>query len=105
MMRNGKSCCNQNVITEATYNHNGRTDKPFGFRLKRNYQNDVTMIQSYLAELTTLEGIYLHAADANQDGIVDISDATAIQMYIAEYELPYPIGQYFTKEVVTQENN
>lgn len=67
--------------------------------------NDVTMIQSYLAELTTLEGIYLHAADANQDGIVDISDATAIQMYIAEYELPYPIGQYFTKEVVTQENN
>lgn len=67
--------------------------------------NDVTMIQSYLAELITLEGVYLQAADANQDGIVDISDATAIQMYIAEYELPYPIGQYFTKEVVTQENN
>ena len=67
--------------------------------------NDVTAIQSCLAELTTLEGVYLQAADANQDGIVDISDATAIQMYLAEYELPYPIGQYFTKEVVTQENN
>ncbi len=33
------------------------------------------------------------AADANQDGALDISDATAIQMYLADYKLPYPIGQ------------
>lgn len=67
--------------------------------------NDVTAIQSHLAELKTVEGIYLLAADANQDDIVDISDATAIQMKLADYVLPYPIGQYVTKEVVTQENN
>ena len=67
--------------------------------------NDVTAIQSLLAELKTVEGVYLLAADANQDDVVDISDATAIQMKLAEYDLPYPIGQYVTKEVVTQENN
>ncbi len=67
--------------------------------------NDVTAIQSHLAELKTVEGVYLLAADANQDDVVDISDATAIQMKLAEYELPYPIGQYVTKEVVAQENN
>ena len=46
--------------------------------------------------------MYLLAADANQDDIVDISDATAIQMKLAEYELPYPIGQYITKEIVSE---
>ena len=64
--------------------------------------NDVTAIQSHLAELKTVEGIYLLAADANQDGDVDITDATAIQMKVAEYELPYPIGQYITKEIVSK---
>ena len=64
--------------------------------------NDVTAIQSHLAELKTVEGIYLLAADANQDDIVDISDATAIQMKLAEYELPYPIGQYVTQEIVSE---
>jgi hypothetical protein len=44
MMRNGKSRSNQNVITKATHNHNGRTYKPFGFMIKGNYQNDVAMI-------------------------------------------------------------
>ena len=63
---------------------------------------DVTAIQSHLAELKTVEGIYLFAADANRDDIVDISDATAIQMKLAEYELPYPIGQYITKEIVSE---
>ena len=67
--------------------------------------NDVTAIQSHLAEINTVEGVFLLAADANQDDIVDISDATAIQMKLAEYVLPYPIGQYVTKEVVTQESN
>ena len=64
--------------------------------------NDVTLIQSYLAELRTLDNISLLAADANQDDFVDISDATAIQMKLAEYELPYPIGQYITKEIVSE---
>ena len=64
--------------------------------------SDATAVQSYLAELRTLEGIYLLAADANQDDIVDISDATAIQMKLAEYELPYPSGQYVTQEIVSE---
>lgn len=59
--------------------------------------NDVTAIQSHLAELKTVEGIYLMAADANQDDIVDISDATVIQMYIAEYDIPYPVGEIITQ--------
>ena len=59
--------------------------------------NDVTMVQRYLAELDTLEGINLHAADTNQDGKVDIEDATTIQMYLAEYEMDYPIGDVMTQ--------
>ena len=59
--------------------------------------NDVTLIQRHLAELESLEGIYLYAADANRDGFVDISDATAIQMFLAEYEIPYPIGKIITQ--------
>lgn len=61
--------------------------------------SDVTTIQGYLAEMNTLEGIYLYAADANQDTIVDISDATAIQMYIAGYTLSNPIGEVITQIV------
>ena len=59
--------------------------------------NDVTQIQRHLAELETLEGIYLYAADANCDGDLDISDATAIQMFIAKYKVPYPIGDLITQ--------
>lgn len=59
--------------------------------------NDATFIQSYLAELATLEGIYLHAADTNEDGEVDISDATAIQMHAAEFQTGHPIGRVMTK--------
>ena len=59
--------------------------------------NDATFIQSYFAELVSIDGIYLHAADTNEDGEVDISDATAIQMYAAEYQTGHPIGQVMTK--------
>lgn len=58
--------------------------------------SDVTAIQSYLAELITLDDKCLVAADTNQDGTVDISDATALQMYLADYNIPYPIGEYIT---------
>lgn len=46
-----------------------------------------------LAELEEFDEYQQLAADANQDGALDISDATAIQMYLADYKLPYPIGQ------------
>lgn len=59
--------------------------------------NDVTEIQRHLAKLVNLEGIYLLAANTNLDDAVDISDATALQKYIAEYELPYPIDEIITE--------
>lgn len=31
--------------------------------------------------------------DTNQDGVVTIDDVTTIQKYLAEYELPYPVGK------------
>lgn len=54
---------------------------------------DVTAIQRHIAELDTLEGISLLAADIDSDGAIEIDDATALQMYIAEFESPYPIGE------------
>ena len=59
--------------------------------------NDVTTIQRTLAVLESLEGIYLYAADTNRDTMVDISDATAVQMFLAEYDIPYSIGQVLTR--------
>lgn len=54
---------------------------------------DVTAIQRHIAELDTLEGISLLAADIDSDGAIEIDDATALQMYIAGFESPYPIGE------------
>lgn len=59
--------------------------------------NDVTAIQSHLAEMNKLEGIFLKAADVNQNGDVKIDDATALQMYLAEYEVQYPVDEEMPK--------
>ena len=40
-----------------------------------------------------LLGISIKAADSNQDGKTDISDAADLQMFLAEYELTNPIGE------------
>lgn len=45
---------------------------------------DVTLIQKYLAELATLDADQLLLADYLSDGEVNIADATAIQIAIAE---------------------
>ena len=45
---------------------------------------DVTLIQKYLAELATLDADQLLLADYLSDGEVDIADATAIQIAIAD---------------------
>ena len=58
---------------------------------------DVTRIQQHLAELFLLKGIYLSVADTNDDGVLDISDATAVQMYSAGFDVDFPIGQYITE--------
>ena len=52
-----------------------------------------TVIQRHLAELDMLEGIRLLAADTNRGGTIDVSDATTLQMFIADYQLTYPISE------------
>lgn len=49
--------------------------------------SDVTVIQLHAAELITLSGDALPAADTNGDGKVDVNDATHLQKYIAEYDV------------------
>lgn len=59
--------------------------------------NDVTAIQRHVAELEILEGINLHAGDVNQNDVTDITDASVLQGYLAEYETGYPIGEAVTQ--------
>ena len=35
----------------------------------------------------------MKAADINQDDFLEIEDATLLQMFLAEYETPYPVGE------------
>ena len=55
--------------------------------------NDVTLIQSDVAEMDKIEGLSFYAADTNRDGKVDIADATVLQAYLAEYSVQFPIGE------------
>lgn len=57
---------------------------------------DVTDIQRHLVNLKRLEGVFLKAANVNGDDYVDINDATMLQFYLAQFVVPYPIGEYFT---------
>lgn len=59
--------------------------------------NDVTAIQQHLAEYVFLEGISLHAADADQNGEVKIDDATLLQEFLAEYTVGHPVGEVMTQ--------
>ena len=45
------------------------------------------------AELEQISDPLLKAADINQDGFLEIEDATLLQMFLAEYEMPYPVGE------------
>ena len=51
---------------------------------------DATAIQKHIAELITLEGSALTAADTDGSGTVDIDDVTAVQKFIAR--LTYTLG-------------
>ena len=59
--------------------------------------NDVTAIQQHLADYVFLEGISLHAADADQNGEVKIDDATLLQEFLAEYTVGHPVGEVMTQ--------
>jgi hypothetical protein len=48
---------------------------------------DVTVIQSALADFTSLTDEQRAAADINGSGDVSITDATLLQMYLAEFDI------------------
>ncbi|MBQ3952835.1 MAG: dockerin type I repeat-containing protein, partial [Ruminococcus sp.] len=47
--------------------------------------SDVTEIQRHIAEHIQLTGKAAANADYNQDGVINIDDATAIQRFLAEF--------------------
>ncbi|MBQ8001095.1 MAG: hypothetical protein IJ298_07860 [Ruminococcus sp.] len=54
--------------------------------------SDISLIQRYLAGITTLTNEDLLSADVNGDGVVTVSDATIIQKYIAGNIDKFPNG-------------
>lgn len=54
---------------------------------------DVTALQRHLANLELLSETNLTAADIDGNGL-DITDATNIQRYLAEYENVYNVGEW-----------
>ncbi len=54
--------------------------------------NDVTCIQTKVAEFHVSEGFSQAAADIDGNGEVTIADATLLQRWLAEYESQYEIG-------------
>ena len=59
---------------------------------------DVTMIQRILADLEVSTEERMIRAKVTDDDSFDIADATAIQMFLAEYGNPYSIGEEFQYE-------
>ena len=55
---------------------------------------DVTQLQRAIVSLVTLTGDALLAADTDQNGAINIKDATNIQLYLAEYENHAQAGEY-----------
>lgn len=55
--------------------------------------NDATLIQEYLAELTTLDTDQLVAADVDGNGNVDIKDVNYINRYISGYIDVFPVAE------------
>ncbi len=57
--------------------------------------NDVTEIQRFLADMTTLTDTRRFAADVTRDGKITVADVTAVQAYLAEYTVQYVINQQY----------
>ncbi len=66
------------VINQHSWGKVGDADGDFEISI-----SDATEIQKHLADLTTLEGVNLRAADIGNKGAPSISDATNIQLYLA----------------------
>lgn len=54
---------------------------------------DKTAIQRHMEQIEPIDDAYLEAADINEDGEIDETDLTILGEYLAEYEVPYLIGQ------------
>lgn len=54
---------------------------------------DATAIQKAVAKITALEGDAFIAADVNADDRLSVQDATNVQKYIANYDIPYKVGE------------
>ena len=54
---------------------------------------DASLIQYILADLRISGSFDEKAADADQNDIVEVIDATWIQRYEAEIDIPYPVGE------------
>jgi len=54
---------------------------------------DTTLIQKFLANLTSLCREAQVAADADMNTTINIKDATVIQKHLANFPTPYPIGE------------
>lgn len=67
--------------------------------------SDVTMIQKILADLETSTEERIIRAKVTGDDSFDIADATAIQMFLAEYGNPYSIGEEFQYEQQSEKHS
>lgn len=59
--------------------------------------SDITAIQKHLADLEPLSGADLQAAEVDGN-VLDITDATEIQRFLAEFENSYHIGDWVNVE-------
>ena len=55
---------------------------------------DVAQLQRAIADMVVLTGDALIAADTDQNNLINIKDATYIQLYLAEYESYEKVGTY-----------
>ncbi len=80
IMKNYTSWDTWEVMRKHSWGKVGDADGNFEISI-----SDATEIQKHLADLTTLEGVNLRAADIGNKGAPSISDATNIQYYLAGF--------------------
>lgn len=78
MLRNYNHDGSSEIMNQHCWGKVGDADGDFEISI-----SDATEIQKHLADLTTLEGANLKAADIGNKGAPSISDATMIQYYLA----------------------
>ncbi len=80
ILKNDKSVRVYSVVKQHSWGKVGDADGNYEISIA-----DATEIQKHLADLTTLEGVNLRAADIGNKGAPSISDATNIQFYLASF--------------------